>query len=67
MSIEFGILDSDGTYTKVKVLSHSSIMACRHVIMDPSHYRDDGSCKCDDPVEQQRLIAEWEYTKEDFE
>jgi hypothetical protein len=34
--------------------------------MDMSHYRADGSCKCDDPVEQARMIREWGYSESDF-
>jgi hypothetical protein len=34
--------------------------------MLPSHYRDDGSCKCDDAAERATMIREWGYTKKDF-
>jgi len=32
----------------------------------PEHYRDDGSCKCDDPEEQAMMIREWGYHKHHF-
>jgi hypothetical protein len=47
-------------------LKPSMFGACPFTIMDVSHYRPDGSCKCDDPAEQARMIREWGYTREDF-
>lgn len=39
---------------------------CPHSIMVPEHYREDGSCKCDDPNDP--LMAEWGYYwSEDYE
>jgi len=40
--------------------------ACPHVIFDVSHYRANGTCKCDDPDEQARMIREWGYSASDF-
>ena len=37
----------------------SMIRSCPHVIMMPSHYRADGSCKCDDPHDAD--MKEWGY------
>jgi hypothetical protein len=39
---------------------------CPFFIFMPQHYRDDGSCMCNDANERKRMIAEWEYTEEDF-
>jgi hypothetical protein len=36
---------------------------CPHRIFAGEHYRDDGSCKCDDPNET--VMAEWGYTWRD--
>ena len=47
-------------------VKQSTILACPHVIMDISHYRPDGTCKCDDPVEQAKMIREWGYSPTDF-
>jgi len=47
-------------------VKQSTIQACPHVIFDVSHYRADGSCKCDDPTEQARMIREWGYSESDF-
>ncbi len=64
--IQFGTLHPDGSLTGVKIIKQSDITACPHVIMMPEHYRDDGSCKCDDPEHRAMMIREWEYTEEDF-
>ena len=47
-------------------MKQSDIMSCPHVIISPDHYRADGSCKCNDPAEQERMISEWGYSREDF-
>ena len=52
--------------THVRTLSQATMLACPFVIMEPSHYREDGSCKCDDAEERAMMIAEWEYSAEDF-
>ena len=64
--VKFSTVHPDGSETNVKVIKQSDISACPHVIMVPSHYRDNGSCKCDDPTEQAMMIREWGYSKSDF-
>jgi hypothetical protein len=32
---------------------------CPHLILVGEHYRDDGSCKCDDPNE--KIMKKWGY------
>ena len=39
------------------------MMRCPHVIMVAEHYRDDGSCKCNDPNE--KVMREWGYRWKD--
>jgi hypothetical protein len=51
---------SDGTVVHVRTLSRSAMLACPHFIMVPEHYRDDDTCRCDDP--DHLVMAEWEYT-----
>ena len=51
---------------RVTMMKHSNILACPFCIIVPSHYRADGSCKCDDPQEQAMMIKEWGYTKKSF-
>lgn len=57
---------STNQYSSQYQIKQSTIQGCRFYIFDPSHYRADGTCKCDDPAEQTRMIAEWGYAKEDF-
>jgi hypothetical protein len=64
--VQFGTLDPTGRLTNIRFIKQSDIQKCPHIIMDPSHYRDDGTCKCDDPAEQKKMIKEWEYKKKDF-
>jgi hypothetical protein len=64
--VQFGTLRPDGVLTEVRTITHAAIKACPFYILVPSHYREDGRCKCDDPQERARMIAEWEYTEEDF-
>ena len=45
--------------TFVREIQQSDIGKCPHVIFSPEHYRDDGTCKCNDPDE--KIMAEWEY------
>jgi hypothetical protein len=53
-------------YEHLGSLKQSDMLKCPFLIMDFYHYRPDGTCKCDDPQEQARMIAEWDYTPEDF-
>ena len=64
--VQFGTLQKDGTLTNVRTITQSSILKCPHCIMVLSHYREDGSCKCNDPEEQKMMIKEWGYSKKDF-
>ena len=52
--------------SEVRYLQQSDIKNCPFFIFIPDHYREDGSCKCDDPTERAMMIAEWGYTEEDF-
>jgi hypothetical protein len=42
-----------------RILSHDTIGACPHVIFAQEHYREDGSCKCNDVNDPN--MAEWGY------
>lgn len=43
----------------VTTMTHAQIRACPHFIIDPSHYRPDGSCRCDDP--EHTVMRPWGY------
>lgn len=50
----------------VVVLKQSDIRRCKFAILLPTHYRPDGTCKCDDAAHRAMMIAEWEYSAADF-
>ena len=39
---------------------------CPHYIMVGDHWRDDGSCKCNDPEHRAMMIRDWGYSTGDF-
>ena len=45
--------------TKVRMLKASDLVACPHVIFDPTHYRADGSCRCND--KNHKEMESWGY------
>lgn len=53
-------------FANQREISQRSILDCPHLILVASHYRVDGSCRCDDPTERAMMIAEWGYTDKDF-
>jgi len=58
--VTFGTLMPDGELTNVRQIKQSDMMKCPHFIMLPSHYRDDGSCRCND--HEHTEMADWGYT-----
>jgi hypothetical protein len=62
----FSTLNPDGTETNVREIKQSDLQKCRFCIFMPEHYRDDGSCKCDDAEHREFMIREWEYKRKDF-
>ena len=64
--IQFGALQTDGTVTNVRVMKQADIGNCPFYIFMPSHYREDGTCKCNNAEHRAMMIKEWGYTKRDF-
>jgi hypothetical protein len=65
--VTFGTLNPEtGELENVRLLKQSDILKCHFSILIPDHYREEGSCKCDDAEHRRMMIAEWEYTEEDF-
>ena len=56
---EFGMLDSEGNYEKLGHIEQSDMLKCPNRIIDFEHYRDDGTCRCDDP--QHLAMLDWGY------
>ena len=42
-----------------------NLAMCDHAIMDLRHWREDGTCKCDDPDED--LMVDWGYLWDGYE
>lgn len=43
-----------------------NVDSCPFAIFDVTHYSDAGYCRCADPIERARMIAEWGYTDAAF-
>lgn len=57
--VTFGTLGRDGTLHNVRLIKQSDIAKCPHFIMVPEHYREDGTCRCNDSTHTE--MAEWGY------
>ena len=44
-------------------LKYSDIQKCPHCIFAPEHYREDDTCKCNDPDE--KIMKSWGYKWKD--
>ncbi len=44
---------------EVREIKSADIKACPHTIFVAEHYRDDGTCRCNDPDAKE--MAEWGY------
>jgi len=42
-----------------RTLSSAAIRDCDHYILDPDHYRENGTCLCDDPDAE--IMDSWGY------
>lgn len=56
---EFLEIGKDGVVTGIRSISQSEMLKCPHVIMVPGHYRDDNTCRCNDPDHSE--MEEWGY------
>lgn len=65
--VELG-LDPQGRVVEKsrRYIRQSDVARCPFYILVPDHYREDGTCKCDDPEHRKKMIDEWGYSEEDF-
>jgi hypothetical protein len=63
--IQFGTLTEEDL-VNIRMIKQSDIKRCRFFILVPEHYREDGSCKCDDADHRKMMIREWGYKEADF-
>ena len=59
-TITFSTLQNDGVEVFNRKLKRESILACPFTIFVPEHYRDDESCRCNDPDHWE--MVGWGYT-----
>lgn len=61
--VKFSTVTPDGrgglVESNARTLKLADIQRCPHYIIDPDHYRANGSCLCDDP--NAGIMAEWGY------
>lgn len=50
----------------VTFLKRSDVLRCPFIILVPEHYREDGSCKCDDAEHREWMIRQWGYKRSAF-
>ncbi len=58
--VRMEVRNGDLVETEVREISQGQLAACPHCIFVTSHYRPDGTCKCNDHTES--VMAEWGYT-----
>ena len=57
--VRFGTLHADGSMTDERTIKQSDLAKCPYCIWMAEHYREDGSCRCDDPDHSE--MREWGY------
>lgn len=57
--VTFGTLTPDGKLADVRRIRQSDMLKCPHCIILPEHYRDDGTCRCNDW--SHTVMLEWGY------
>ncbi len=62
----FGTLNPDGTLSNVREIPQSVLRRCPFFILDQDHYREDGTCKCNDPEYRKTVMYAWGYRVADF-
>lgn len=59
--ITFIKLDPDNPgASPIRQIDREDMLKCPHCIMLEEHYRDDGTCRCDDPTHIE--MGNWGYT-----
>ena len=56
---KLGMVDGKLVETNVREIKQSDMLRCPHAIMVAEHYREDGSCRCNDPAATE--MKSWGY------
>lgn len=59
----FMTLDHNGNVIDIKTIKQSDMVKCPHYIMAHEHYRNDGTCRCNDSEHSE--MKEWGYKWKD--
>jgi len=59
-------LNAEGEIVEDKPFKESNFANCRFTIMVPEHYREDGSCLCNNKEHRKHMIAKLGYSQRDF-
>ncbi len=65
-TVTFGTLTPDRGLVDVRLIRQADLLRCPFAILAVEHYREDGSCRCDDPIHRAMMIREWGYSDADF-
>lgn len=57
--VKMELRDGQLVETEAREIKQSDLRRCPHFIMVAEHYRDNGSCRCDDATH--REMREWGY------
>ena len=61
--IRFMKMDATGKMTEERDIDQKDIQKCPHVILMAEHYRNDGSCRCNDKTHV--VMLQWGYVWDD--
>jgi hypothetical protein len=56
---KLGLVDGKLVETNIREIAQSDMLKCPHAIMMAEHYREDGTCRCNDPTAL--VMREWGY------
>lgn len=51
---------------RVVLMRQDTVRGCKFRIIDPGHYRMNGTCRCNDEWHRKMMIKEWGYKPKDF-
>ena len=57
--VTFGTLTPSGHLTDIRQIQQSDMLKCPHYIIASEHYRNDGTCRCND--RSHTAMREWGY------
>lgn len=60
---ELRMIDGKLVETNVREVKQSDMLRCPHCIMVADHYREDGTCRCNDPTATE--MKDWGYEWKD--